>query len=382
MNRSGASAVLLIPLLFTVSQGLSQTLEFSGSAVWVRNLDKEVLHAFNRYNSSQQDWRDVFPVVLTNAPDRAIDGVYDVHTTAVSFTPRFPFSKKAEYTATFHTNALTLNYNEIYLPKSDAHSMTLTFFGAVEQQPDPAVLAVFPSADVLPENQLKFHIQFNSSMATGEIYNRVKLINSKGKIVEKAFLLLDQELWDNEMTVATILLDPGRIKRGLRPNMEMGTALKRNEKYTLQIDGGWRDVNGNLTKQGFQKVFTCSEPDRSMPDHESWDVLSPVSSVSPLLIELREAMDFVILPESFIVLDGLGHKVSGKFELRQNESTVAFTPDVEWKDGDYTLYINPLLEDLAGNNLNRLFDEDISERTSREERTVVSRPFSVRLIQN
>lgn len=357
-------------------------LEFSGGKVWVKNLDKEVLHAFNRYNSSQQDWREVFPVMLTTAPDRAMEGVYEVYETAVSFTPRFPFSKGAEYSATFQTNALTLNYNEIYLAKSDAQKLTFTFFGSVEQQPDPVVVAVFPSANLLPENQLKFHIRFSSSMTTGEIYNRVRLVNSKGKIVEKAFLVLDQELWDNEMKVATILLDPGRIKRGLRPNMEMGTALKRNEKYTLQIEAGWKDVNGNVTKQRFQKVFECTAPDRLPPDHKSWDILSPASSISPLLIELREPMDFVMLSESFIVLDGLGHKVNGKFELQQNESTVAFTPDVEWKDGDYTLYINPLLEDLAGNNLNRLFDEDISERTSREERTVVSRPFHVRLIQN
>jgi hypothetical protein len=375
--------VVLSAITLSTSPALCQSvpyLEFSGNKVWVKDLDAEVLHTFQRYHNRQRDWQEVFPIAM--AGGNMVQGEYQVYKTSVSFSPRFPLSRGAEYRAAFYLNDLTENYNEIYQPKTISETLTLEFIVPAYQHSDPAVIAVYPSANVLPENQLKFHIAFNSSMTMGEIFKRVKLVNSKGKLVDKAFLVLDQELWDNEMKVATILLDPGRIKRGLRPNIEMGTALRRDEKYTLIIEPGWKDVNDNMTSKEFQKQFTVTTADRNIPNHDQWELLSPAASSSPLIVELKESMDYVMLPESFMVLDSRGHRVNGKFELLNNESAIGFIPDADWKDGTYTLYVNPLLEDLAGNNLNRLFDEDISEGKTREIRTVVSKEFSVQLIQN
>jgi hypothetical protein len=372
-------------MLFSAGKGVSQItpqLEFADNKVWVKNLDEEALYTFLRYNDDTSDWKEVFPVATKESEGITIEGEYQFYNTSVSFTPRFPLVNGVEYSAVFHLDELTNNHNEIYLPKFRSQKLELGFSLVPDQIVQPAVQAIYPSSNVLPENQLKFHIAFKTSMTLGEIYKRVKLINAKGKEIDKAFLILDQELWDNDMKVVTLLLDPGRIKRGLRPNMEMGTALKRNEQYTLVVEPGWKDVNGNLTKDSFKKVFTCAPADRTMPDYDRWEFITPTVSTNPLIIELKDNFDFIMLNESFIILDSRGHRVNGKMDILNNESTIVFTPENKWSNEDYTLYINPLLEDFAGNNLNRLFDEDLKTKEHYDDQKVIEKIFSVQLIQN
>ena len=46
------------------------------------------------------------------------------------------------------------------------------------------VEAVYPTAERLPENQLKFYLHFSAPMSRGEAYRRVQLLDEKGKAVE------------------------------------------------------------------------------------------------------------------------------------------------------------------------------------------------------
>ena len=46
-----------------------------------------------------------------------------------------------------------------------------------------------------------------------------------GQPLQGVFLTMDPELWDPERRRLTLLLDPGRIKRGLVPNLEAGYPL-------------------------------------------------------------------------------------------------------------------------------------------------------------
>ena len=63
-------------------------------------------------------------------------------------------------------------------------------------------------------------------MQRGHVYDHIHLLGEAGKPVELPFLELDEELWDPEMTRLTIFIDPGRIKRGVRPLEEIGPALE------------------------------------------------------------------------------------------------------------------------------------------------------------
>ena len=59
------------------------------------------------------------------------------------------------------------------------------------------------------------------------------------------FLPPEPELWDaRNATRLTMLLDPGRIKRGLVPNLEFGYPLVEGTTISIGIDAAFRDATG------------------------------------------------------------------------------------------------------------------------------------------
>ena len=115
---------------------------------------------------------------------------------------------------------------------------------------------VYPSADTLPENLLKFYVHFTGPMSRGNIYDHIRLRDESGREVELPFLEIDEELWDATTTRLTLIIDPGRIKRGVRPLEEIGPALEAGKSYTLAIGREWRDGAGNPLKEISRK---CSK---------------------------------------------------------------------------------------------------------------------------
>ena len=54
----------------------------------------------------------------------------------------------------------------------------------------------------------------------------VRLVDDAGQEVPDALLELDVDLWNDDHTRYTVFFDPGRVKRGVRPNVELGRALR------------------------------------------------------------------------------------------------------------------------------------------------------------
>ena len=106
---------------------------------------------------------------------------------------------------------------------------------ALRERRPTVVEAIYPSSDVLPENQLKFYIHFSAPMSRGDSYRHIRLLDAKGKPVEAPFLELAEELWDDSGRRLTLLLDPGRVKRDLKPHKEVGRAIVDGGRYTLVI---------------------------------------------------------------------------------------------------------------------------------------------------
>jgi hypothetical protein len=50
--------------------------------------------------------------------------------------------------------------------------------------------------------------------------------------------------------------------------------------------------------------------------------------------------------------------VPGAVTITDNETRWRFAPDSPWTAGDYFVEVGTELEDVAGNSLRRLFDED------------------------
>jgi len=259
------------------------------------------------------------------------------------FTPRFPFRPGVAYEAVIAGAAFP--------------------FGIPKPNTAPArVVAVYPTSDRIPDNLLKFYIQFSAPMSRGEVYQRVRLTNRLGESAPHAFLELDQELWNREMTRVTLLFDPGRLKRGVKPNRDDGVPLRVGERYTLIVDGAWPDGNGNPIGDGFRKEFTVAASDRTPIDTAKWAIVAPKAGTrDPLVIRFGEPLDRAML-DSAIRVPG----VEGDIEPRANETEWTFTPQRAWKAGAYTIEVDTTLEDLAGNKIGREFDIDTRDQRARQ----------------
>ncbi len=90
-------------------------------------------------------------------------------------------------------------------------------------------------------------------------------------------------------------------------------------------------------------------------------------------------MDRALLDHMIMVVGPSGQVLDGRVEVNSEETVWRFIPSRPWPAGDYTLDINPDLEDLAGNNLAHLFDVDLSQDMRLSEEEARARlPFTVR----
>jgi hypothetical protein len=296
-------------------------------------------------------------------------GSYRVEGEVLRFEPRFPLARGVRYRAVFRPAGRAARPVEarLFVPKPG-------------RKPTTVVTHVYPSADRLPENQLKFYLHFSAPMRRGEAYRHVKLLDEKGKPVDLPFLELDEELWDPAGKRFTLFFDPGRIKRGLKPREEVGPALVEGKRYTLVVDRGWRDEEGSPLKEGFRKSFAVTAPDDTPPDPKAWKLAPPPAGTrAPLRVSFPEPMDHALLHRLVWVADARGRKVPGNVAVGDGETRWSFTPAKPWAAGPYNLVADTRLEDLAGNSIGRPFEVDEFRRIEREVKAeTVKLPFAVK----
>jgi hypothetical protein len=139
------------------------------------------------------------------------------------------------------------------------------------------------------------YIHFSSPMMPGEVYDHITLLRSDGTKVEKAFLVVDQELWDSDRKRFTLFFDPGRIKRDLRSNIELGAPLREGEKYQLVIDSTWRDVNGSPLEASVSKTFNVDAAVRTKVSTRGWKVIAPTAgSLGDVLVKFDRVIDHAL----------------------------------------------------------------------------------------
>jgi hypothetical protein len=306
--------------------------------------------------------------VSVDAPDvPPLLGRHSVENGALVFTPQFPVQAGVRYRAAARIPGMPPVTAITEIPKRVV-------------APSTAVANVYPSADVLPENQLKFYIHFSASMSQGDAFDHISLLDQSGtRISEPPFLIRGGELWDREFRRFTLFFDPGRVKRDLGPSLELGPALEAGKRFTLVIDDKWLDAERVPMKQEFRKTFTVGPPDRKPLDLDTWKIIKPKSGTSePVRVEFPEVMDHAILLRELDVLDSTGKAIDGPVALDRNETRWSLTPATPWKKGRYTLQVGTNTADLAGNMVGRTFEVDlfekVDERITRQTRDL---PFTI-----
>jgi hypothetical protein len=287
-----------------------------------------------------------------SAGQPALSGSYEIAEGRLRFTPQFPFRAGLAYRA------------EVFLPALSPDSAPSRYEHVFELPAPPpgerpSVQTVYPSASTLPENQLRFYLHFATPMARGEAYEHLSLLKPDGKPVLRPFLEIGEELWDKSGTRLTLLVDPGRIKRGLSPREEHGPVLEAGGKYTLLVSKGWHDASGQAIAEEFRKTFTAGPPVETAIDHKAWKITAPASNTKdPLVVTFPHPLDRALVERTIAVAGPASKVVAGEVIVGKEERSWRFTPDQPWVAGKYELVIDATLEDLAGNRINRPFEVD------------------------
>lgn len=231
----------------------------------------------------------------------------------------------------------------------------------------PEILAIYPSTDTVPENLLKVYLQFSEPMQeVGHVLDFIKVIDETEGVEKKIFLEMESELWNREHDLLTLWLDPGRIKTDLIPNRKLGMPILNGHKYSLHIDSTWRSAKGRPLKRSFNKSLVVTQRDHNKPNIKDWKLNIPnANSTKALSLLFSEPMDAVLSAETLSIYDNSQNLVAGNFIILEGEKKMSFTPRNKWKTGAYKIRVKSILEDLAGNNLNRLFDENLLIKSGR-----------------
>ncbi len=311
-------------------------------------------------------WESLFNVYVGAGNVPAVVGKYSVEGDSLVFRPQFPLAAGAKYRAVFQ-------------PPSGA-PVTATFDGPPRQTvPMTRVERVYPSADVLPSNDLKLYVYFSAPMSRGEVWGHIHLLGADGKKLPGIFLELDKELWDANNQRLTVWFDPGRIKRGLTSNLNLGPSLEDGKRYTLVIDREWKDARGVQLVEGFRKSFRGGPADRTAPDPKQWRVTAPkAGSLEPFVVDFPEPMDYIGLQKA-LTISGARATIAGTMATDRQETRWSFTPRQPWQAGNYRLMVDSTLEDLAANRMGLLFDMDVTDKSSENAGPKsASVPFTIR----
>jgi hypothetical protein len=231
----------------------------------------------------------------------------------------------------------------------------------------------FLSGHAFPANALKFYLHFSEPMEQGVFLERMRLLEVDGKEVIGPFR--ETELWSPDGKRLTVWFHPGRQKTGVNLNEEEGPVLRENTKHTLVIAGSWRSTSGVALGKEVRFDFQVRLADHEMPVMEKWQITVPKSGTrEPLIVRFDEPLDPAMVTSALSIHRG-SETVPVEIEVEGlNWRAISLQP---WTSGAYELRADPNLEDLAGNNLTKLFEVDVSELPNTKT-FITKRAFEVR----
>src|SRR3984957_15506598 len=148
------------------------------------------------------------------------------------------------------------------------------------------LISISPQAKVLPANILRFYIHFPRPGEAHFERDQLCLLNDKEQVVRDPFLVLSQELWSPDGRRLTVLMEPGRIKRGLGADPTHEPALVVGWTYSLVI---------TVLGQTARHTFRVSDPVLAAVDEAQWCLVAPtVGSLDPVVVHFDRVMDAVL----------------------------------------------------------------------------------------
>jgi hypothetical protein len=293
---------------------------------------------------------------------QSVGGRYEVDGESVCLVPSYPFLAGTSYTVLVH-HSLDRDNNVTTFELEDFEALTIARLRDEGAEPTTRVVAIYPTADELPRNQLRFYIHFSSPMSEGFVAEHVHVVDAETREpLTKALLPMEPELWDRERMRATVLFDPARIKRGLAPNREAGYPLREGVAIEVVVDDGFADAEGRPLAASSVRRYRVESDVRRRIEPQEWELCAPATGTrDPIVVRFDRPLDHALLQRCLTVVDAETGRLSGRVGVAAGERSWEFTPFVEWRDARYALVVDTMLEDLAGNSVARVFDRDLAD---------------------
>ena len=331
---------------------------------------------------SRDEWQAILRVDVAQTDPAAVElppvlGDYAVHAGALRFTPRFPFDAGQRYEVVFDPSSLPSARGGSAAAPPRALRTTVDV-PAPDREPSTRVVAVYPTGPEVPENHLRLYIVFSAPMGLRAGGVHVRLLDEHGQPLADPFLPLDVDLWNADRTRFTVLYDPGRVKRGIRPNAELGRPLEGGRRYTLVIDADWRDAAGQPLAAPFRREFRVGPARERALEPADWRLDLPAGGTrDPLAVRFPVPLDYGLLQRALGVATGDDRPLAGEIRVEQGETRWTFTPRAPWRPGEYRLVAAATLEDVAGNRIGRAFEVDAAEPQGAERARGAVVPFRI-----
>jgi hypothetical protein len=367
---------VILPILAAACGGSSAAspppeiqLNSSLNTVDVIGLPAASLRALSRTELTNDEWQALLRVSVKGASSAqpggpaAVAGRYAVADGSLRFTPMFPFDDGREYEVLLTPSRLPGEGGDEPWRKQTLAAVVGK--PAVVRSPTTVVSHVYPSGDAVPANQLRMYLSFSAPMDWRSGFDYVRLLDDRGQEVVDAFLPLDADFWNDDRTRYTVFFDPGRVKRGILPNRQMGRALEAGRRYTLVVRREWRDGHGLPLQAEFRREFRATKAIERPLTMAEWKVEVPRADTrEPLAITFPSPLDHGLLQRALGVASG-GAVLAGEASIDPGETRWRFTPKDPWPAGEHQIVALAFLEDLAGNRIGRAFEVDDFERTDR-----------------
>lgn len=310
-------------------------------------------------------WASVLSVVARD-PARTIDqppqlvGRWSVLADTLRFDPRFPPSPGLELEARFHGSVfdrLTLGATTAGRAAATPDAEGRYRIPELDRQPATRVLAVDPGTTTVPANLLRLYVHFSAPMSARHVVPHVRLLDAEGQPIPTAFVEIPEGLWDRERRRLTLLVHPGRVKRGVGPHTVLGPVLEAGGSYSLEISRQARDSDALPLVADFVHTFHTGTADHHSPDPLRWRLTLPKTPADPLVAHLDEPADRALLERLLWVETAGGEPIAGRPMVDPESLRWSFRPELPWPPGAYRLVVPHALEDPSGNRVDRLFEE-------------------------
>lgn len=236
------------------------------------------------------------------------------------------------------------------------------------------VETIYPLTDTIPYNALYFHIRFNQSMFESvNAFKYVKVLDGSGKEITNAWR--HKSFWLDSGKLLVLMIHPGRVKNGIHYE---GPLFDSGKYYTIKVEYGIPDRNGNQSSGEFSKKYFIAGEDRSIPTVRIDSIHLPgTNSTDPVSFIFSEGMDNASVLDGVSVFDEQGNAIPCYIREKKSDRLFTVTPLKKWAKGNYYISLNGIIYDFAGNRLNRLFEiTDVSQINADKKKTVLR--FSVK----